>query len=244
MKVLADKIAIVTGGANGIGKATATLFAQAGATVIIWDMNEPKGKATEKELQEQGYKVHFAKVNTSEWKDVEAAADAVVKEYGQIDILLNNAGITRDATLAKMEVEQWEQVIDVNLSGVFYCGKAVAPYMIKKGYGRIINTSSVVALYGNFGQSNYAAAKAGLIGMSKVWARELGKKGITVNTVAPGFVQTDMMGTIPDKVMEGLLSRIPLARLGTPNEIGQVYLFLASDNASYINGATICADGG
>ncbi|MFN7115796.1 MAG: 3-oxoacyl-ACP reductase FabG [Saprospiraceae bacterium] len=236
---LQDKVAIITGGANGIGKATAEVFAREGATIIIWDVNDEKGREV---VRQFGGK--FYHVNTTDLTAVEEAAKAVVDDFGKIDILINNAGITRDATLKSMTADQWQQVIDVNLTGVFNCTKAVQAYMVERGYGRIINASSVVGLYGNFGQTNYVATKAGVIGMTKVWARELGRKGITVNAIAPGFIATEMVGTIPEKVIQMMKDKTPLARMGTPEEVANAYLFLASDEASFINGATLSVDGG
>jgi 3-oxoacyl-[acyl-carrier protein] reductase len=183
-------------------------------------------------------------VNTADAIEVQEAASAVIKDFGKIDILINNAGIVRDATLMKMTSEQFDSVTDVNLKGVFNCTKAVAPFMIEHGYGRIIQATSIVALYGNFGQTNYAASKAGLIGMTKVWARELGRKGITVNAVAPGFIVTEMFETIPENTVKALKDKVPSNRLGTVEEVANVYLFLASDEASYVNGAVISVDGG
>ncbi|MDX2285592.1 MAG: beta-ketoacyl-ACP reductase [Bacteroidia bacterium] len=244
MNRLADRIAIITGGARGIGKATAQRFVQEGATAVIWDLMEEAGLSTVAELEAAGGKAWFMKVNTTDQAAVTRAAAEVHQRYGRIDILINNAGITRDASLLKMEQSQWQQVIDVNLSGVFYCTQAVAGYMAAQGYGRIVSAASVVGLYGNFGQSNYVATKAGLIGMTKVWARELGRKGITANAVAPGFIATEMIGTIPEKVISMVQERTPLGRFGKPEEIANAYLFLASDEASFINGATLSVDGG
>lgn len=239
MKRLENKVAIITGGAAGIGAATAEKFAQEGAKVVIWDLDETRGKALAEKLGGM-----FQKVNTAKIAEIEVAAKEVNEKMGRIDVLINNAGITRDSTMKKMTVEQWQQVIDVNLSGVFYCTKVISEYMIANGWGRIVNASSVVGLYGNFGQSNYVATKAGLIGMTKTWAREFGKKGITVNAVAPGFIATEMVAAMPENVLEGMKAKVPVGRLGQPSEIANVYAFLASDEASYINGATISADGG
>jgi 3-oxoacyl-[acyl-carrier protein] reductase len=169
---------------------------------------------------------------------------AVLQKFGAIDILINNAGITRDATLLKMTAEQWSQVIAVNLSGVFHCTKAVAPHMVERGKGRIINTSSIVGISGNFGQTNYSAAKAGVIGMTQTWARELGPKGITVNAVAPGFVATELVKKMPEKILQTMRERTPMRRLGEPRDIANAYLFLASDEADFINGAVLRVDGG
>jgi len=243
MKRLSDRVAIITGGANGIGKAAAIKFAMEGAKVVVWDVQETQGKATLAELLAISEGHRFMPVNTTKLTPVLEAAAEVHQTYGHIDILINNAGITRDATLAKMTEEQWQQVIDVNLTGVFNCAKAVTPYMIEMGYGRIINTSSVVGLYGNFGQTNYVATKAGVIGMTKTWAREFGKKGILVNAVAPGFIATEMVAAMPEKIIEMMKSKTPLNRLGTPEDIANIYCFLASEEASYISGTCISVDG-
>ena len=244
MNGLKDRIAVVTGGADGIGRATAMRFAQEGAVVVIWDMNEEKGKQTVAEINAAGGKASFLKVNTSNFAEVEAASKKVVEQYGKYEILINNAGITRDSTLKKMTPELWQQVIDVNLTGVFYCAKCAADIMTEQGWGRIFNASSVVALYGNFGQTNYVATKAGLIGMTKTMARELGKKGVTVNAVAPGFILTDMVRKMPEEVLKSMEDKVPVKRLGKPEEIAAAYAFLASDDAAYINGTVISVDGG
>ena len=191
-----------------------------------------------------GEQAKFYKVNTTDFEAVIAAANQIKEDFGSIDILINNAGITRDASLKKMTHEQWDQVIDVNLTGVFNCTKAVYPHMAENGWGRILNAASVVAHYGNFGQTNYVAAKAGVIGMTKTWAREFGRKGITVNAVAPGFIQTDMVKTVPEEVLKGMASRTALVRLGEPNDIANAYLFLASDEAKFITGTCLNVDGG
>jgi 3-oxoacyl-[acyl-carrier protein] reductase len=241
---LHNKTAIVTGGASGIGKATVLRFAQEGAQVAIWDVQEERGLALVEQLTNEGAKVLFYRVNTVNMAEVEAATAQVLTDLGQIDILINNAGITRDATLLKMTEEQFETVIDVNLKGVYHCTKAIAPHMVERRYGRIVQASSVVGLYGNFGQTNYAATKSGVIGMTKVWARELGRKGITVNAVAPGFIATEMVAAMPEKVVEMMQEKVPLGRLGSVEDVANVYLFLASDEAAYINGAVISVDGG
>ncbi|MFA6200436.1 MAG: 3-oxoacyl-ACP reductase FabG [Bacteroidales bacterium] len=239
MKRLENKVAIITGGAAGIGAATAVKFTEEGAKVIIWDLDEIRGNALAKELG-----ATFAKVNTANYEEIEIAAKNVNDKFGRIDILINNAGITRDSTLKKMTVQQWQQVIDVNLSGVFYCTKIISEYMVANGWGRIVNASSVVGLYGNFGQTNYVATKSAIIGMTKTLARELGRKGITVNAVAPGFIATEMVSAMPENVIEGMKAKVPVGRLGEPKEIANVYAFLSSDEASYINGHTLSADGG
>ena len=243
MKRAQDKVVIITGGASGIGRVSALRFAAEGAIVIIWDIDMDKAEATRAEVEAEGGQAVVAQVNTTKPEQVKAAAQAVQDKFGRIDVLINNAGITRDATLRKMTLAQWQQVIDVNLTGVFVCAQAVAPYMEAQRSGRIINTSSVVGLYGNFGQANYAATKAGLIGLTKTLARELGKYNITVNAVAPGFMATDMLATIPEKVLENLKSRTPLGRLGRPEDIAAAYLFLASDEAGYVSGTVLSVDG-
>ena len=242
MGKLQDKVAIVTGGAKGIGLATVKKFVVEGAKVSIWDIDEESANEAIAELGAD--KVSFLKVNTASLETVKEAAAKVKEAYGSIDILVNNAGITRDSSMKKMTEEQWDQVISVNLTGVFNCAKAVFPYMAENGWGRILNAASVVALYGNFGQSNYVATKAGVIGMTKVWAREFGRKGITVNAVAPGFINTDMMSTVPENILDGLRGKTPLGRLGEVEDIANAYVFLASDEAAFITGTTLSVDGG
>ncbi|MCO6485861.1 MAG: 3-oxoacyl-ACP reductase FabG [Saprospiraceae bacterium] len=244
MDRLKGRVAIITGAASGIGKATAIRFAREGASVALWDVNREGGEAVTQMINSQGGTAHFWHVNTTDESLVMAAAAEVNTRFARIDILVNNAGITRDATLKKMERSQWDQVIGVNLTGVFLCAQAIVPYMEANEYGRIINASSIVGLTGNFGQTNYAATKSGVIGMTKVWARELGRKGITANAIAPGFIRTEMMETIPEKVLETFTSRTPLQRLGTVEELASAYLFLASEEASFINGAVLSVDGG
>lgn len=244
MKRLENKVAVITGGAQGIGKATVTKFLAEGATVVVWDVDEEKGNKFVAEALSQGYKAKFMKVNVAKIEEVESSVAQIILELGKIDILVNNAGILRDATIMKMTAEQWQQVIDVNLTGVFNCTKAVAPKMIENQSGRIINATSVVGIYGNFGQTNYVATKSGVIGMTKVWARELGRKGINVNAIAPGFIATEMVASMPEKVVNMMKEKTPLGRLGTPEDIANAYCFLASDEASYINGTVLSVDGG
>jgi len=244
MRRFENKVAIITGGAQGIGKATTLKFFEEGASVAIWDIDEDKGNAFCDELKSGTNKVEFFKVNVSDFEDVKKNVERVIISFGKIDILINNAGITRDATLKKMTPQQWQQVIDVNLTGVFNCTQLVSQNMLKNGYGKIINASSVVGLYGNFGQTNYVASKAGVIGMTKVWARELGGKGINVNAIAPGFIATEMVKAMPENVIKMMEEKTPLKRLGTPEDIANAYLFLASEEASFINGTTLSVDGG
>jgi len=231
---LNNKICIVTGAAQGIGAATCAKFAAEGATVIGCDRRT--------DFMSEAYERHA--VDVTDRVSVDMMVAAVLERHGRIDVLVNNAGITKDARLVKMTLEQFDAVIDVNLRGVFHCAQAVAPAMIEQGSGVILNASSVVGIYGNFGQTNYAASKFGVIGFTKTWSRELGPKGIRVNAVAPGFVETPILGTIPDKVLQHMREQVPLQRLGRPEEIANVYAFLASDEASYVNGAVIEVAGG
>lgn len=241
---LSEKVAIITGGGQGIGKVTALRFAQEGARVAVVDVNEQTGQTTVNEIVARDGQALFIKTDVCKRAEAETMAKTVKERFGRIDILLNNAGILRDAQLLKMTEEQFDSVVAVNLKGTFNCTQAVAPYMIEQGSGRIINVSSVVGLYGNFGQTNYVATKAGVIGMTKVWARELGRKGICVNVVAPGFIGTEMVAGMPQRIIDAMISKVPLGRMGRPEEVASVYLFLASEEASYVNGAVISVDGG
>lgn len=244
MSRLAGRVAVITGGGRGIGRATALRFAEEGARVVIVDVDEVFGGQVADEINAQGGESIFVKVDVSEKSQVEDMASECIRAFGRVDILVNNAGITRDATLAKMEEGDFDKVIDINLKGVFNCTKAMLPHLIESGRGRILNAASVVALNGNFGQTNYVASKSAVIGMTKTWARELGRKGITANAVAPGFIQTEMIDTVPEKVIDALLAKTPLQRLGRPEDIANAYLFLASDEAAFITGTVISVDGG
>jgi len=247
---LEGKVALVTGGAAGIGKSTAQVFAREGAKVVICDVSEELGSELVKTL---GPDASFYKVDVTNRADVQNWVNDVFARYGRVDILVNNAGITRDAQFVKMKdgelvkqmsEEAFDLVISVNLKGVFNCTQAVAPYMIKQGSGVVLNASSVVGLYGNFGQTNYVATKAAVIGMTKVWARELGRYNIRVNAVAPGFIMTEMVAKMPEEVLAGMRGKTPLGRLGEPEDIANTYLWLASDEGAYVHGTTISVDGG
>lgn len=250
---LEDRVCIVTGGANGIGRAVAEKFAGEGARVAIWDVADEAGNRLKDELSRGGSTIIYQHVDVTNPDSVEDAIKNLLSTWERIDVLINNAGILRDAQLVRykdgevlnrMRVEDFEAVVNVNLKGVFICTRAVAPHMIKQSSGRIINATSVVGLYGNFGQTNYVASKAGVIGMTRVWARELGKYGITVNAIAPGFIDTEMTSQMPEKVLEGMVSKTPLRRLGKPEDVANAYLFLASDEASFISGTVLSVDGG
>jgi 3-oxoacyl-[acyl-carrier protein] reductase len=229
---LSNKVVIVTGGAAGIGRATVARFRDEGAVVVVWDLPD---------------------VDVTKADAVNAAAAAVVAEHGRIDVLVNNAGILRDAQLVKckdgevvgmMDDATFDAVINVNLRGVFLCARAVVPHMIRAGAGVILNASSIVGIYGNFGQTNYAATKAGVINFTKSWSRELGRYGIRVNAVAPGFIATEMVKQMPARILDSMASHTPLAKLGEPDDIANAYVFLASDAAKFVSGAVLSVDGG
>jgi len=241
---LLKKVCLITGAAQGIGLATALKFAAEGATVIICDIKQAGVDEAVAQCRALGASAAGLLVDVTQRATVDAAVAQVIAQFGRIDVLVNNAGITQDARLQKMTLEQFDRVIDVNLRGVFHCSQAVADIMVAQGSGVILNASSVVGLYGNFGQTNYAATKFGVIGFTNTWSRELGPKGVRVNAVAPGFITTPMVAAMPEKVLLGLQAKVPLGRLGTPQEIANVYAFLASDEASYINGAVIEVSGG
>ena len=240
---LKDKVAIITGAARGIGRETAVLFSREGAKVVICDVVD-SGQETADEIEAAGGEALFVRVDVTDRESCNRAVEQTVERFHRIDILINNAGIVRDARLVKMTEEDFDLVVKVNLKGTFNMTQAVAPVMIDQGKGKIINVASVVALYGNFGQTNYVATKAGIIGMTKVWARELGRKGINVNAVAPGFTQTEMTSSVPEKVLAMMREKTPLGRLGTPRDIANAYLFLASDESDYVHGAVLSVDGG
>src|SRR5271166_6530613 len=250
---LRDKVIVITGAGAGIGRATALRFAEEGARIAAWDVSAKTAPQLESAIQWAGGESHFQVVDVSSASAVESAAAAVVEQWGRIDVLINNAGIVRDAQLVKwnggspastMSEDMWDSVIGVNLKGVFLVTRAVVPHMIKGGGGVILCAASVVGLLGNFGQTNYVASKAGVIGMTRTWARELGRHKIRVNAVAPGFIATDMVRAMPAKVLEAMVARTPLGRAGTPEDVANTYFWLASEQASFIHGAVISVDGG
>ena len=240
---LENKVVIITGAASGIGKEAALLFSQEGARVVVADVYEKGGTETVTEIKKAG-EGFFVKVDCCNSEQTKRMVKETIEKYGKIDVLVNNAGIAQDALVTKMTEAQWDRVINVNLKGAFNCIQAVAEVMINQGNGVIINVSSVVGLYGNIGQTNYAAAKAGLIGLTKALAKELGRKGIRVNAVAPGFTMTPMMANVPEKILQIMREKTPLGRLSEPKDIAYAYLYLASDEARFVNGAVLSVDGG
>jgi 3-oxoacyl-[acyl-carrier protein] reductase len=247
---LKDKTALITGGAAGIGYATTRRFIEEGARVVICDVNQKAGEAAVRDL---GAEAAFYRVDVTDRASVDSWVESVLEKYGQVDILVNNAGIVRDSLLVKMKngelVKQmpeadFDLVVSINLKGVFNCTQAAVPPMIRQGGGVILNATSIVGIDGNIGQTNYIATKAGVIGMTKAWARELGRHKIRVNAVAPGFTATEILTSMPDKVLEGMKARTPLGRLGQPEDIANAYLFLASDEAGFISGEVLRVDGG
>jgi 3-oxoacyl-[acyl-carrier protein] reductase len=241
---LTDKVSIITGAGQGIGRATALKFASEGAKVAVCDINSTAVDDTVNEILAGGGQAAGFRVDVTDKDSIARMVSAVMAKWGRIDTLVNNAGIVQDAQFKKMTDEQFERVIDVNLKGVYHCTKAVVDIMLEQNSGVILNASSIVGLYGNFGQTNYAATKFGVIGMMKTWARELGRKGIRANAICPGFIETPILSSIPDKVIKMMEEKVPLGRLGKPEEIANTYAWLASDEASYINGAVIEVSGG
>jgi len=250
---LAQKVVIVTGAAAGIGRATALRFAAEGCRVAGFDVNEAAGGELVAAIASAGGEGHFARVDVAQADSVAAGVAGVVERWGRIDVLVNNAGILRDAQLVKWKDgrlagtlgdEAWEAVLSVNLKGVFHCTRAVVPHLIAGGGGVVLNASSVVGLYGNFGQTNYVASKAGVIGLTRTWARELGKFGIRVNAVAPGFVATEILRGMPQKILDSMVEHTPLGRIGQPEDVANAYAWLASDQAAFVTGHCLSVDGG
>ena len=241
---LTDKVSIITGAGQGIGRATALKFAVEGAKVAVCDINMEAVEDTVTAVRDAGGDAAGFDVDVTNKESIARMVAGVMARWGRIDTLVNNAGIVQDAQFKKMTDEQFERVIDVNLKGVYHCTKAVVDIMLEQNSGVILNASSIVGLYGNFGQTNYAATKFGVIGMVKTWARELGRKGIRANAICPGFIETSILSSIPDKVIKMMEEKVPLGRLGKPEEIANTYAWLASDEASYINGAVIEVSGG
>jgi 3-oxoacyl-[acyl-carrier protein] reductase len=241
---LADKVSIITGSGSGIGHATALKFAQEGAKVAVCDINEQAARDVAREITESGGEALAFRIDVTDKESIARMVEGVMAKWGRIDTLVNNAGIVQDAQLKKMTDDQFDNVIDVNLKGVYNCTKAVVDIMLEQHSGVILNASSIVGLYGNFGQTNYAASKFAVIGMMKTWARELGKKGIRANAICPGFIETPILKSMPQKVVQMMEDKVPMGRLGRPEEIANTYAWLASDEASYINGAVIEVSGG
>ncbi|KAB3533281.1 3-oxoacyl-[acyl-carrier-protein] reductase [Alkaliphilus pronyensis] len=241
---LKDKVAVVTGSTSGIGKASIIKFAEEGAKVVVWGRTNEEVEAVVNELKDAGKEVLGVTADVSVAEEVNSAMDKIKDHFGAIDILVNNAGITADAQLMKMTEEQFDKVIAVNLKGVYNCGQGAAKVMAEQKSGVIINVSSVVGIYGNFGQTNYAATKFGVIGMTKTWAKELGRKGVRVNAVAPGFIVTEMTAKMPEKILDAMKAKSPLGILGEPADIANAFVYLASDEAKFVTGTVLSVDGG
>lgn len=241
---LKDKTALVTGGARGIGREIALCLAREGANVVIWDVNPESAKSTAKDIEDLGVKADYAQADVTKFNQVEESVNKILDNFQKLDILVNNAGITKDNLLLRMSEADWDAVINVNLKGTFNCTKAVAKVMLKQKSGKIINIASIIGIMGNFGQANYAASKGGIIALTKTTAKELASRGICVNAVAPGFIQTEMTAKLPAEIQQKMLAQIPLSRLGKPEDVANLCLFLASSESDYITGQTIIIDGG
>ncbi|OIO32976.1 MAG: 3-oxoacyl-[acyl-carrier-protein] reductase [Candidatus Omnitrophica bacterium CG1_02_40_15] len=242
--VLEGKLAIITGGARGIGKEIAMLFAKEGANIAICDVNLEEAEKTAKEIQDLGRESLAFKVDVTEQSQIQGMVDKILDKFNKIDILINNAGITKDNLLLRMSEEEWDKVIAVNLKGTFLCTKIVSKVMLKQRFGKIVNLASIIGIMGNAGQANYAASKAGIIGLTKSVAKELASRNICVNAIAPGFIKTDMTARLPEEVQKKMLSVIPLARFGEAKDVADLALFLSSGSSSYITGQVIQVDGG
>ena len=242
MKRLEGQVAIVTGGARGIGRGICEVFCREGATVALWDVLD--GSETVKEITQNGGNIFYQKVDVTSQDSVDNAIGEIIKKYGKIEILINNAGIIRDRSFLKMTEEEWDSVINVNLKSLFIVTKSVVPHMKENGYGRIVSASSINGSAGAFGQTNYCATKAGISGFTRALCKEVGKNGITVNAVAPGFVKSVMSDSMPEEIIKSGIKMIPVGRIGTPEDMGHAYLFLASKEAGFVSGITLHANGG
>ena len=242
MKRLEGQVAIVTGGARGIGRGICEVFCREGATVALWDVLD--GSETVKEITQNGGNIFFQKVDVTSQDSVDNAIGEIIEKYGKIEILINNAGIIRDSSFLKMNEEEWDSVINVNLKSLFIVTKSVVPHMKENGYGRIVSASSINGSAGAFGQTNYCATKAGISGFTRALCKEVGKNGITVNAVAPGFVKSVMSDSMPEEIIKAGIKMIPVGRIGTPEDMGHAYLFLASKEAGFVSGITLHANGG
>ena len=240
---LEGQVAIITGGAQGIGEGICKVFCKAGATVALWDVRD-SGAETAEKIKAEGGNIFFQKVDVTNREQVDAAVAKIIEAYGKIEILINNAGVLRDKSFLKMTKEEWDTVINVNLSALFTTTQSVLPHMREAGYGRIISASSINGFVGAFGQTNYSATKAGVAGFTRALCREVGRFGITANAIAPGFVESEMTASMPPEVVKAGIAMIPVGRIGTPEDMGNAYLFLASKEAGFINGATIHVNGG
>ena len=243
MRRLEGQVVIVTGGARGIGAGVCEVFCKEGATVALWDVLDA-GQETAKRISDTGGKIFFQNVNVTSQESVDEAVAKIIADHGKIDVLINNAGVIRDRSILKMSREEWDQVMSVNVDSLFVTAKAVVPHMKAANYGRIISASSVNAFAGAFGQTNYAASKAAIVGFTHALCKELGKYNITVNAVAPGFVKSEMSDSMPDEVVAAGIAMIPVKRIGTPEDMGHAYLFLASKEAGFVSGHTLHANGG
>jgi 3-oxoacyl-[acyl-carrier protein] reductase len=243
MKKLEGQLVIITGGARGIGEGICKVFCNQGATVALWDVLE-EGHQTADKIAKDGGKIFYQKVDVSSQESVDKAVAQIIGDHGKIDVLINNAGIIRDRSILKMSREEWDQVMNVNVNSLYITSKAVVPHMKAANYGRIISASSINAFHGAFGQTNYSASKAAIVGFTHSLCREVGKYNITVNAVAPGFIKTEMTDSMPEDVIQAGISMIPVGRIGTPEDMGHAYLFLASKEAGFISGHTLHANGG
>ena len=241
---LTDQVAIITGGARGIGREIALAFAKAGADLALFDVNPEQLERTAQELRALGRRAEGISVDVTDGKQVDDGVAKVLDKLGRIDILINNAGITKDGLLIRMDDAQWDRVLNINLKGTFLCTRAVAKHLLKQRRGRIVSIASIVGLIGNPGQANYAASKAGIIGMTKAVAKELASRGVTCNAIAPGFIKTEMTEALPEQAKQRLMDAIPMGTLGEPWDVAQAALFLVSDAARYITGQVLVVDGG